>query len=185
MIIETWYNFPESCPNSRVAGDLSEAGPVRPGRHVLAAAARAAQARADLGNRIARPQLGHQAGRFDHRIVAAAVAPAEHLDLRLGQIAELAGLEPPFLAVQLSAFDGRHDPSIDPSVQSRTYQEQSDGSTDPPGRFVSQFEILPNLCPERPLSSRFRLPYPQKETPSSGSSESRRPITDNTLSADH
>ncbi len=114
MIIETWYNFPESCPDSCVAGDLSEAGPVRPGRHVLAAAARAAQARADLGNRIARPQFGHQAGGFDNRVVAAAVAPAEHLDLRLSQVAELAGPQQLFLAVQLSAFDGLLDPSIDP-----------------------------------------------------------------------
>jgi hypothetical protein len=29
---------------------------------------------------------------------------------------------------------------------------------------VSQFEFLPNLCPERPLSSRFRQLNPQKQT---------------------
>ena len=93
---------------SEVARDLAETGPGGTGRDVLAGAAGTAQAGADLGHGKAGTELGDQACCFEDGVVAAAVAPAEHLDPGFGQLAEGRGLVLPFLPIQPLPLDSRH-----------------------------------------------------------------------------
>lgn len=73
---------------SVVTGNWAERRPVRSCRYILRSAARASHAAADVGHREVGTELGHQAICRDDRIVPASVAPAEHIDVLIGQRAE-------------------------------------------------------------------------------------------------
>lgn len=81
---------------------------MRPCGHVLAGAAGAAQAGAHFRHWKIRPQLGDQARGFNHRVMTAAVAPAENSDAGFGDFAQGRRPAPPVLSLEPSPLDCRH-----------------------------------------------------------------------------
>ena len=87
---------------------LAEAGPGGAGRHVLALAGRAAQTGAGIGHPKRRSEARDQGFGGELGVVAAAVAPAEHPDALVGEVALGGGPEAPVPFRQLPALEARH-----------------------------------------------------------------------------